>query len=270
MDISREFFNKNCPAAIEPSGKIFEAVSSFFPEAERLVAGVIDDAMIDSIAEEHDPNGIADIFRRFICLQALYLAVPHLDLVLTPTGFGVVSTDTVAPASAERVRSLRTALERDSGLALDELFDRLAPLTEWNTSVKAHRFVWTLFPRLQDIADITGEPVTLGLHPVWSPDINSAERNLAVKLSPELLQHLRDGVRCASLTDAEARLVGMIKGYVKAYLKHEALGMDLKLLKVVEDDIKEFPTYEKSSTYHANHFERYENRKEDSCFFFGA
>lgn len=270
MDISREFFNKNCPAAIEPSGRIFDAVSSFFPEAERLVAGVIDDAMIDSIAEEHDPNGIADCLRRFICLQALCIAVPHLDLVLTPTGFGVVSTDTVAPASAERVRSLRTALERDAGLAFDELFDRLAPIQKWNTSVKARRFVWTLFPRLQDIADITGEPVTITLYPLWSPDINSAERNLAVKLSPELLQHLRDGVRCASLTDAETRLVGMIKGYAKAYLKHEALGMDLELLKVVEDDIKEFPAYEKSSTYHANHFERYENRKEDSCFFFGA
>lgn len=270
MDITREFFNKNCPAALEPSGNIFDAVSAFFSEAESMAAGLFDIALLDSLDPEDEPRKIEDAFRRFICLQSLWLAVPHLDLVLTPTGFGVVSSDSLAPASAERVKSLKTALARDAALAFDDLFDMLSVVPAWNTSEKARRFVWTLFPKVQDVADITGEPVSLMTLPVWMADINGAERDLAGKLSPELLRHLRDGVRCASLSDAEARLVGMIKGYVRAFLKHEAHGMDFELLKVVEGDIAEFPAYAESATYKANHFERYENRKNDPCFFFGG
>lgn len=270
MDITRELFNKNCPAAIEPSGNIFEAVSSFFPEAKRLIAGLIDEESIDMLNPDNIREEICSLFNRYICLQSLCLAVPHLDLVLTPTGFGVVSTDTVAPASAERVRSLRDALARDAAIAFDSLFDRLAEIPEWNDTEKARRFVWTLFPKLQDVADITGEPMSLVLWPMWQPDINGAERSLAGKLSPELLRHLHDGVRCASLSDIEIRLVGMIKNYVKAFLKREASGMDLELLKVVEANLEEFPDYADSVTYRANHFERYENRRDDPCFFFGG
>ena len=48
---------------------------------------------------------------RYVCLRAFYDATPALDLVLTPTGFGVVSNQTIAPASKERVeRFLRSVI----------------------------------------------------------------------------------------------------------------------------------------------------------------
>lgn len=48
-------------------------------------------------------------------------ALRHLDLVLTPTGFGVVSNDNVAPASRERVNELADQLRKDESNAADEL-----------------------------------------------------------------------------------------------------------------------------------------------------
>lgn len=41
-----------------------------------------------------------------VCLDAFLSVVRHLDLVLTPTGFGVVANNEVSPASSSRVEAL--------------------------------------------------------------------------------------------------------------------------------------------------------------------
>jgi hypothetical protein len=69
---------------------------------------------------------------------ALVEAIPFLDLVLTSTGFGIVSNDNIAPASADRVKSLARAAATAATDAMDQLLyeiettDDLADL--WNKS----------------------------------------------------------------------------------------------------------------------------------------
>ena len=66
-----------------------------------------------------------------VARRAFADAVPSLDLVLTPNGFGVISTQETAPASKERVErliaSLRSSIDRD----VDLLFRALAEIPDW-------------------------------------------------------------------------------------------------------------------------------------------
>jgi len=42
--------------------------------------------------------------------DAFHRAIPHLDVILTPNGFGIVSNSNIAPASKERVERLMASL----------------------------------------------------------------------------------------------------------------------------------------------------------------
>ena len=62
---------------------------------------------------------------KVLATDAFLRAVPSLDLVLTPNGFGVVSNNTIAPASKDRVDRLLTSLENSRDFAIDQLLHEL-------------------------------------------------------------------------------------------------------------------------------------------------
>lgn len=49
--------------------------------------------------------GLEQAVTKLVCLRTYQEQIPQLDLVLTPTGFGVVSNQNLAPASADRVKT---------------------------------------------------------------------------------------------------------------------------------------------------------------------
>lgn len=75
-------------------------------------------------------------------------AVPQLDLVLTPNGFGVVSNTNIAPASKERVERLLLSLEKMRDDTLSILLPLLANTEAWATSDPCQYFMQTLYPWL--------------------------------------------------------------------------------------------------------------------------
>ena len=66
-----------------------------------------------------------------IACEAFRRAVPSLDLILTPNGFGVVSNSNVAPASKERVERLIASLAEQRDKALGALFNDLRKDDAW-------------------------------------------------------------------------------------------------------------------------------------------
>lgn len=81
-----------------------------------------------------EPERWRHLSEAVVARRAFADAVPSLDLVLTPNGFGVVSTSETAPASKERVErliaSLRSAIDRD----VDLLFRTLADIPDWRVT----------------------------------------------------------------------------------------------------------------------------------------
>lgn len=77
---------------------------------------------------------------KVVVADAFADAVPSLDIVVTPSGLGVINTDNLAPASKERVErliaSLRTYVEANRKLLID--ICRLYP--EWRASERGRYF----------------------------------------------------------------------------------------------------------------------------------
>ena len=69
-------------------------------------------------------NKCAPYFRRAVYATAAYNALPTLDLVATPNGFGVVSNQNIVPASKERVAAFRESLRQYKSDCKDQCLER--------------------------------------------------------------------------------------------------------------------------------------------------
>lgn len=126
----------------------------------------------------------------YICRRAFHDAIPDLDLVLTPNGFGIVSTQTIAPASRERVERLI----RETTLRANEALIRINRLLRktgiWQTDMPQGRTYgntlcdWSLILALDMGYDIEALPRLL-------PELLRTEQYLKQHaFSPELYADL--------------------------------------------------------------------------------
>ena len=92
--------------------------------------------------------------RMALAADAMLHAVPQLDLILTPNGFGIVSTSNIAPASKERIERLLASLEklRDDALAI--VLAMLPDAHHWTSSSQYDYFAATMFPTLDIVSQL--------------------------------------------------------------------------------------------------------------------
>lgn len=101
----------------------------------------------DDFLDESD-NSIA---LSIIVLKAFADAVPALDLVVTPTGFGVVNTETIAPASKDRIERLFDSLHDRIDASLEILTTHLRSYPEWRSSERGSYFCSTFLSSIRDV-----------------------------------------------------------------------------------------------------------------------
>ena len=75
-------------------------------------------------------------------------AIPQLDLILTPNGFGIVSNQNIAPASKERIERLLISLEKTRDDALQTIQPMLLEAHHWINSAPYNFFSKTMLPTL--------------------------------------------------------------------------------------------------------------------------
>ena len=139
-------------ATAEGEPTLFEILSPFIETAEQwAIDTFVPDAIFDEIAED-DGFGPNERFRfpleKLVACQAYMTAIPSLDLVLTPNGFGIVSNQNIVPASRERVDALINSLESQRDSAIEALILRLSSRTDWQQSAQGKYFGATMFPLL--------------------------------------------------------------------------------------------------------------------------
>lgn len=86
--------------------------------------------------------------RMALAADAMLHAVPQLDLILTPNGFGIVNNQNVVPASKERIERLLQALEKTRDDALAVILTMLPSAHAWIETEQYHYFAETMFPSL--------------------------------------------------------------------------------------------------------------------------
>ena len=95
---------------------------------------------------------IYTLSEKIIVYKAFALAVPSLDLTLSPSGFAVINTDGGAPASKERVERLIASLETFVDANIEVLLFSIHKLPEWAESPIGQWFRATFIPEFAPVS----------------------------------------------------------------------------------------------------------------------
>lgn len=166
-------------------------------------------------------NPIKELTARLVVSDALRRAIPSLDIVLTPNGFGVINTTNITPASKQRVDRLIGSMLSHRDDCIAALLPALVGASKWLNSDQADFFGATLFPTLEIVELLPGNATTK-----WErylelrPQVIDLEASLAEEwFSPELMSALRAENLRSDLTEERGIAVRQIKAQLVGYLK---------------------------------------------------
>ena len=144
-------FVPNVLKSVQGESLLFDKIAPHLEVAEAwLTTTFLSEAVLTELlsVSENANNKLLHYARMAVVAEAMLHAVPQLDLVLTPNGFGVVSNTNIAPASKERVERLLLSLERMRDDTTSVLLPLLTQETAWATSAPCLFFEQTLYPWL--------------------------------------------------------------------------------------------------------------------------
>lgn len=271
--IKREDFERAVPAFRSPTPEVWNKVQRYVEGCTAAWQAIITtDATL--------PDKVAGYLATAICLRAAYDAVPQMDLVLTPTGFGIVSNQNTAPASRERVDALRLQLRRDACQLEDGVLTYLAAhnLMTLRRS-RAGSLLWTpTLCTLYGIRTPEGREVLREEFDAMATTLHAASARVVDVISPELYAALvkRQYAADADLTPdttptAYGEALLMARQLMAAHVMHGPGIADhtRHLINYIEAHADQLDEYRLSPTYQARHTTQYENKQTDPSFFFG-
>ena len=212
----------NIIASVKGETPFIERVAHFLDLAEDWVRTTFtSESTFNTICGYTDSNEIKIICSRLVVADALRRAIPSLDIVLTPNGFGVVSTQNLAPASKPRVDRLVGSMLAHRDDCIAALLPELVGASKWLTSPQADFFGSTLFPDLgivDAVGGATGSKWEKYLE--LRPQVIDLEASLAEEwLSPGLMSALRSENLRGDLTEKRSVIVRQVKAQILGYLK---------------------------------------------------
>lgn len=260
------------PAALNATDEVYRQLSGFADDSRRGVLSLLGAGAADLLAHA----GTESHALRLLCLDVFYRAIPHLDLVLTGSGFGVVSNANVAPASAQRVESLREVVRRERDDSRDVLVELLTG-TEWGSSPEAEAEVRCVFftamqMRRHGIRTDEGRPVYAAEFDSLQAALAAAEEYVCGICGHGLYAALVGRLRTGQAGGAYALVVEGVRRLMAALVQERfatsVRPLSRALLSTLERYKAELPEYTGGRVYEAHHYKRYENKKEDGTFFF--
>lgn len=275
ITIKREDFERAVPAFRSPTPEVWNKV-------QRYVEGCTANWQALITTDATLPDHVAASLVTAICLRAAYDAVPQMDLVLTPTGFGIVSNQNTAPASRERVDALRLQLRRDACQLEDGVLLYLAAhnLMTLRRS-RAGSLLWTpSLCTLHGVRTPEGGEVLREEFDAMATALHAASARVVDVISPELYAALVKHQYAADAglepdpspkESAYAEALLMARQLMAAHVMHGRGIADhtRHLINYIEAHADQLDEYRLSPTYQARHTTQYENKQTDPSFFFG-
>lgn len=242
-------------------------------------------------------NKCAPYFRRAVYATAAYNALPTLDLVATPNGFGVVSNQNIAPASKERVAAFRESLRQYKSDCKDQCLERYyqAAIEGFVDQKPLQNIGGAFIPEVYQIPADTilrsgviysatvarenGITMPDG-QPVYEEEMRRLEYKLAAAnlkirklISGRQYKYEMGAGRFGEKLDLMLRRLAAM--YVMQADRRAVKDYENEILDFMEEDEGETPAAKRYQYYHASAQRelrknpvRYENRKEDPTYFF--
>lgn len=212
----------NIIASVKGEVPFIERLALFLDLAEDWVKTIFtSESTFNTICGYTDSNNIKILCSRLVVADALRRAIPSLDIVLTPNGFGVVNTSNLAPASKPRVDRLVGSMLAHRDDCIAALLPELVGASKWLASDRANFFGATLFPDL-GICDAVGGATGSRWEKYLElrSQIIDLEASLAEEwFSPELMSALRSENLRGDLTGKRSEIVKQVKAQVVGYLR---------------------------------------------------
>ena len=212
----------NIIASVKGEVPFIERLALFLDLAEDWVKTTFtSESTFNTICGYTDSNNIKILCSRLVVADALRRAIPSLDIVLTPNGFGVVNTSNLAPASKPRVDKLIGSMLAHRDDCIAALLPEIVGASKWLASDRADFFGATLFPDL-GICDAVGGATGSRWEKYLElrSQVIDLEASLAEEwFSPELMSALRSENLRGNLTGKRSEIVKQVKAQVVGYLR---------------------------------------------------
>lgn len=271
MEITKQEFEKILSVATSSHMEVYEKVEPQFMAAyDECKADVLGDVGTSAAEDGQHTDLTADV-KRWVALQAFLAVFRQLDLVLTPTGFGVVSTQQMAPASKQRVDALIGHI-RDSALrAHGQLLASLCQVSGWGETEQAQENIDTLFFDFRLLQKMQGPAAS---HLDWQAaqhNIAEADEMLRRKLSTQYMDHLLNAVRCGTVTVDDHPVIFQCRHIINLWISGNQDAVKLKmgrLLNMLDADLEKYSIYGEFG-YPVNHHETFQNTQDAPAYIFG-
>ena len=270
----------NIQVTVTGETPLMEKMAPFLSATEKWVCDVFTgETAFDTICSLAEEDSLRAATTQIVVYEAFRRAVPHLDVILTPNGFGIVNNQNIVPASKERINRLLDTLLENRDAALLQVLALLSCNREWLSTSQALFFRATMFPNME---------VTLRLPRLsegrWMLYLSIREKAIVIEqffaaqyLSVELMDVLRSEVQsgqyrsmlhqriCRTLQAVEIRLLQSTDPTAWMHFEHNAL---FDLVNTVKENPEDFPEWHSSKVAELYNPTIFENKKESKGFWF--
>lgn len=273
--ITKDVFETYVPAAKMPerNSSVYNRLQQQFVAAYTMMLRTLVSPQCEG---ELDTNErLRTLAVPLVCIDAFVRTCRSLDLVLTATGFGIVSTESTAPASKSRVDALIEQLSLQELDLVDQMIQELMTVEGWGLTEQAQMRVATLFYRPQQLQHMTTLKLTTDNWQLALGRATTASALLRNEISDEYMDELLTKLRTATMGNADIIVVqkclAFMADFISMYDISGGIPNEVLLRQVVhqlECYRDSYPTYTGSTLYARRHAERYQNKREDPTFFF--
>ena len=271
MEITKIEFENIVSVATSSHVEVYEKVEpQFVSTLDDCKAGVLGDVGTSAIEGEGNEK-LKNAVKKWVALQAFLSVFRQLDLVLTPTGFGVVSTQQMAPASKQRVDALIGHLRDSILIAQGQLLAELCKVSGWGTTTQALENIGNLFFDFRMLQKMQGPAAS---HLEWQAAqrlIGEADEHLRLKLSNQYMDALLDHVRCGTVTVDDNPVIFQCRHIINLWIAGDQEAVKLKmrrLLNMLDADLEKYSIYAEHG-YPVNHHENFKNTQDAPAYIFG-
>lgn len=223
---------------------LFTKINSHLIVAENWVSSTfVGESMLDEIVADNDSIEFSLIANIIVC-EAMRRAIPALDLILTPNGFGIVSNQNIVPASKERVARLIAEMEASRDLLLTNLVSSLSHISDWcNSSIGS--WFGTIIPFGLSL------PILVGCKDhIWNNYLGLRSRIIGIEatiaddyISPEYMQELRNkAIGKEGATPQDDKVISVLTSIIIDALNNaDSIEKSNNRLRSLVDYIRTFP-----------------------------
>lgn len=266
----------NVFATVKGEVSLFDKVKVDIDLAENwVIETFVSTNTFNTICGYADDNPIRIITAKLIASEALRRAIPSLDVVLTPNGFGVVSNQNIAPASKERVDRLIGSLADYRDECIGNLLRSLqVDGFNWLESSQAKFFGASLFPNFESFKTL--EEMQLSNNK-WQKYLELRAKAIDIEcsiaedyISMPLLDTLRRNNICDTLELPQMRVFNAVKFEVLNVLRDEPIRTKkmISVVNFIRNNPEAFPEWHASETAKLFSPPIFKNKKESRGYFF--